>query len=188
MTKRPADFTAQIQAEAERKRLRAEQRRKAEQEHQRKTTRMVNRQAAAYGKVVWAVAATSFDIDQIAGILLTAIQTAKADPQMPEVWRKEGHTFFRSSANSVPGNGASNAGGQPQPDNTQPAGGQPTDHQPTRDDDDANKPANGRRQHGPNTDAPASSTQPPRHPAAGTEDLLEGIAPPRSGQRPPTQE
>ena len=96
MARRPADYTAQLQADNERRKQRDDQRRKDDERRRR----IDERQVKAFGTVVMAVAAMIFDIDALAGVLLDSLERLKVDPTLMEVWRAKGRIFFRGPSHT----------------------------------------------------------------------------------------
>ncbi len=113
MVRRPADYTAQLQADQERRRQQEEQRRKSDERRKR----IQDRQSKAYGTAIIEVAGMRFDVDQVAGLVAEQLERADADPKLMEVWRQRGQAFFQKPANSKgragPASGDSPAGEQP---------------------------------------------------------------------------
>ena len=89
MAKRPTDYTAALQADE------TEQR---ERDKQRQALR--EQQASAYGAVVLTVAGIRLDVDQLAAVLINALDAADADPKLEEVWRQQGGAYFRRPPNT----------------------------------------------------------------------------------------
>ena len=183
MAKRPADLTAQIQAnvasrrqDAEHRRKQAEQRRKHDAKREKKTKSLTDRQAKAFGDLVIATVGVRFDVDKLAGLLLQAAESADADRQIEEVWRQRGRDFFQSPANGD---------GRPDAAMHQSIEDQPAGRQPARDHAPASQRGTGGNGGG-NGDVPAAAPagQPGRDPEPGTPDLLGGLAPARPGPHP----
>jgi DNA-binding protein H-NS len=53
------------------------------------------RRVAQFGELVTATGADMLDAETLAGVLLEAVERAKADPSAKEVWRRKGDGFFR---------------------------------------------------------------------------------------------
>jgi len=96
MARRPADYTAQMQAAEERRRLQEEKQREEQQREQR----LKARQAANYGTVVLDIMGPRMTIDGLAGLLLDCRERAKADPQLETEWAARGKAYFRPAADT----------------------------------------------------------------------------------------
>lgn len=107
MARRPADYSAQLQADQERRRQQEEQRRKSDERRKR----IQDRQSRAYGTALIEVAGgPRFDVDQVAGLVAEQLERADADPKLMEVWRQRGRSFFRGPAGEQPAAGRGAAG------------------------------------------------------------------------------
>jgi cell division protein FtsN len=91
MAKRPTDYTAQMQATEERRRLQeAKQREEAERERD-----LRERQAKSYGEVVLEVFERGMTIDALAGLLLDSRERLRANPELETEWTTRGEAYFR---------------------------------------------------------------------------------------------
>lgn len=161
MARRPADYSAQLQADQERRRHRDEQRRRDDERRKK----IADRQARAFGTVVLEVAATRLNIDQLAGLILEALERADADRTLMEVWQARGRGFFRLPPAS---NGHAATADQPaEPTSAEPPG------------DAAGSP--------PGDTASAPAPEPRRDAPPRTDDLLDGLATHRSGAHSPAE-
>jgi hypothetical protein len=165
MAKRPADHTARIDAAEQRRRKHAEQRRELDQQRKR----AMERQATAYGNVVLAAVSTTFDIDQLAGILLEARDKAAGNPQLAEDWRRRGQAFFPQQSEP-----------RPSDPGTQPAD-PPADRQPAPDKPKARR--GGNTGNGGAATAAPPPARPDRETPQDADDLLGSLAPNRAGNR-----
>ncbi len=148
MARRPADYTAQLEADNERRKQRDDQRRKDDERRKR----IDDRQVKAFGTVVMTVAAMTFDIDALADVLLDSRERLHADPKLMEGWREKGRTFFRGPADSE--------GGSVEPMADEPAA----------------KSAKPKRGNGSHDGAAAARPEPGREAATRDQDLLGGLA------------
>jgi hypothetical protein len=171
VARRPADYTTKLQAEAELKQKRLEQRRKDDERRKR----IAARQANAYGTVVIETTDMCFDIDQLAGILCEARKRVEAEPALAEGWRQQGREFFRGPPNDNDTTEQAD-GSPPEADHADPAAVRPEIRPETQPDRDANGAEHPR--------TTASRSRPAREPAPGTADLLGGIATDRTGASP----
>jgi hypothetical protein len=48
-----------------------------------------------FGELVTATSGDALDLETLAGVLLDAVERAKADPSAKEVWQQRGQSFFR---------------------------------------------------------------------------------------------
>ena len=150
MARRPTDYTAQLEADNERRKQRIDQRRKEDERRRR----IDDRQVKAFGSVVMAAAAMTFDIDALAGVLLDSLARLHTDPTLMEGWREKGRTFFRDPADDEGG----------------PA--EPVAHAPAPKP----KPARRKRGNGSHDGVAVARPEPGREVALGTPDLLGGLA------------
>ena len=95
MARRPADYTAQMQAAEERRRLQEEKQR----EEQQREHLLLERQASSYGQVVLDIMGARTTIDALAGLLLESRERAKANPQLGAEWAARGFAYFRPAGN-----------------------------------------------------------------------------------------
>lgn len=165
MVRRPTDYTAQMQATEERRRLQeAKQREEAQRERN-----LLDRQAKSYGEVVREIFPRGITIDTLAGLLLDSRERLHSNAELAAEWAARGTDYFR------PSNGKS----------TQPAG-------PERATGNADV-GNGQSQNGqagdghPPARAPALSSRARAPAPPGTPDLLGGLAPDRPGQSAPAE-
>ncbi len=91
MAKRPTDYTAQMQATEERRRL---QETKQREEAQRERD-LRDRQAKSYGEVVREIFARGITIDALAGLLLDGRERLQSNPSLEAEWATRGAEFFR---------------------------------------------------------------------------------------------
>ena len=111
MARRPIDYTAQMQATEERRRLQeAKQREEAQRERD-----LLDRQAQSYGEVVGEIFGRRMTIDGLAGLLLDSRGRLHANPQLEAEWAARGADYFRPTnvkPKQLPGSeGASGNGG-----------------------------------------------------------------------------
>src|SRR4051794_2474482 len=66
------------------------------------------RRVSQFGELVTATGADALDPETLAGVLLEAVERAKADPSVKEAWRRKGDGFFRREHRAKP-NGAGDA-------------------------------------------------------------------------------
>jgi hypothetical protein len=91
MARRPIDYTAQMQATEERRRLQeAKQREEAQRERD-----LLDRQAQSYGEVVREIFGRRMTIDALAGLLLDSRERLHANPQLEAEWAARGADYFR---------------------------------------------------------------------------------------------
>ena len=103
MARRPIDYTAQMQATDERRRLQeAKQREEAQRERD-----LLDRQAQSYGEVVGEIFGRRMTIDGLAGLLLDSRGRLHANPQLEAEWAARGADYFRP-ANAKPKQPAGN--------------------------------------------------------------------------------
>src|SRR3954466_12771242 len=50
---------------------------------------------AQFGELVTATGADALDAETLTGVLLDAVERAKADPSTKEAWQRKGDSFFR---------------------------------------------------------------------------------------------
>ena len=116
MARRPADYTAQMQATEERRRQQQEKQRREQQREQR----LRQRQATNYGLVVLDILGARTTIDALAGLLLDSRDRAKTHPRLETEWAARGADYFRPAGDehkrSTRPNGATGNG-----DSTPPA-------------------------------------------------------------------
>ena len=94
MARRPIDYTAQMQATEERRRLQeAKQREEAERERE-----LLDRQARSYGELVIAFFGRSLPIDALAGLLDNYRERLAANPQLKQEWATRGAAYFQPAA------------------------------------------------------------------------------------------
>lgn len=161
MAKRPTDYTAQMQATEERRRL---QETKQREEAQRERD-LRDRQAKSYGEVVREIFARGITIDTLAGLLLDSRERLQDNPGLEAEWAARGADYFRpASAQRKP------------PARTNWA--IPNGYSGNGDAQHEDAPAG----------APALSLRARTSAAPGTPDLLGGIAPDRSGQSSPAED
>ena len=90
---------------------------------QDKARELKARQKTQLGELVIATGADSLSAEELAGLLLMALEHAAA-PQTREGWRRRGETFFQRGSSATSGNGARPASHTPpprlHPDRTQP--------------------------------------------------------------------
>ncbi len=171
MARRPIDYTAQMQATEERRRLQeAKQREEAQRERD-----LLDRQAQSYGEVVREIFGRRMTIDALAGLLLDSRERLHANPQLEAEWAARGADYFRPATTQrkqpagnkgAAGNGNAQHGHAPNGESR--AGGSGNGHTP------AGPPA-----------LPASRPRPAAPP--GTPDLLGGLAPDQPSQGAPAE-
>ena len=66
------------------------------------------RRVTQFGELVTATGADTLDAETLAGVLLEAVERAKADPSAKEAWQRKGDSFFRREHRAKP-NGAGHA-------------------------------------------------------------------------------
>ena len=166
MARRPIDYTAQMQATEERRRLQeAKQREEAQRERD-----LLDRQAQSYGEVVREIFGRRMTIDALAGLLLDSRERLHANPQLEAEWAARGADYFRPATAQ----------------RKQPAGKKVATGNGDAEHGNAQ---NGESRNG-HSPAGAPALQPPRpRPAAppGTPDLLGGLAPDQPGQSTPEE-
>ncbi len=171
MARRPIDYTAQMQATEERRRLQeAKQREEAQRERD-----LLDRQAQSYGEVVREIFGRRMTIDALAGILLDSRERLHANPQLEAEWAARGADYFRPAtakrkqpAGNKRATGNGNAEHGHAPNGESRAGGSGNGHTPAG--------------------APALPTSRPRAAAPpGTPDLLGGLAPDQPSQSTPEE-
>ena len=91
---------------------------------QDKARELKARQKTQLGELVIATGADSLSAEELAGLLLMALEQAGSAPQTREGWRRRGEAFFQRGNGATNGNGARSAGHTPpprlHPDGTQP--------------------------------------------------------------------
>ncbi len=93
MARRPIDYTAQMQAAEERRRLQeTKQREEVERERE-----LLDRQAKSYGELVIAFFGRSLTIDHLAGLLDNERERLAANPQLKQEWAARGAAYFRAA-------------------------------------------------------------------------------------------
>ena len=114
MARRPIDYTAQMLAAEERRRLQEEKQR----EEAQKLQQLRQRLAISYGQVVLEILGDRTTIDELAGRLLDTKDRTTANPGLTTEWAARGEKFFRPAGNGqrkqpAGSNGTSGNGGQP---------------------------------------------------------------------------
>lgn len=96
---------------------------------QDKQKQLKARRTVQLGEIVAATGADTLDPETLAGVLLEAIERAKADVSAKEAWQRKGEAFFRRErrARRAEANGAGNADPGVGPDlgSAAPSDGQP---------------------------------------------------------------
>ncbi len=161
MAKRPIDYTAQMQATEERRRLQeAKQREEAQRERD-----LRDRQAKSYGEVVREIFADGITIDALAGLLLDSRERLQGNSELEAEWAARGADYFRPA----------NAQRKPA---ARTNGATPNGYS-----------GNGHAQHGhAPAGAPALPLRARTSASPGTPDLLGGIAQDQSGQSAPAED
>jgi hypothetical protein len=84
------------------------------------------------GELVSATGADALDVETLAGVLIDAVESAAADPDQKEAWRRRGDGFFRQGAKQQrgtrPGRSGKRSGlgaSPPASDPARPADGNP---------------------------------------------------------------
>ncbi len=187
MARRPIDYTAQMQATEERRRLQeAKQREEAERERD-----LLDRQAKSYGELVIAVFGRSLTIDHLAGLLDHDRERLAANPQLKQEWAARGAAYFQPAATRGRRGAKSEGATGKEGKGTGTDNGHQAGHNGHRDVSNGD-PSNGggwdeRNGHAA-ADAPALPAS--RHGAAatpGTPDLLNGLAAYQPGQGTPAE-
>ncbi len=86
------------------------------------------RRVTQFGELVTATGADTLDAETLAGVLLEAVERAKADPSAKEAWRRSGEDFFRrdrtkpNGAGHAPARAASDHNGTAPDHSGAPAG------------------------------------------------------------------
>jgi cell division protein FtsN len=162
MARRPTDYTAQMQATEERRRLQEEKQR---EEAQRERD-LRDRQAKSYGEVVREIFPRGITIDVLAGLLLDSREHLQSKPKLEAEWSARGADYFRpaiAKPKQLPG--SEGATGNGDAGNSQSQNGHAGDgHAPTG--------------------APALPSRARTPAAPGTPDLLGSLAPDQPGQSP----
>ncbi len=166
MARRPIDYTAQMQATEERRRLQeAKQREEAQRERD-----LLDRQAQSYGEVVREIFGRRMTIDALAGLLLDSRERLHANSQLEAEWAASGADYFRpaTTQRKQPAGNKRATGNGNAPNGESWAGGSGNGHSPAG--------------------APALPASRPRAAAPpGTPDLLGGLAPDQPGQSTPEE-
>jgi hypothetical protein len=91
---------------------------------QDKARELKARQKTQLGELVIATGADSLSAEELAGLLLVALEQAGTAPQTREGWRRRGEAFFQRGSGAAGGNGARPTGHTAPPrlhtDGTQP--------------------------------------------------------------------
>jgi hypothetical protein len=95
MKRRPIDYTAQMQATEERRRLQEQKQRDEAQREQK----LRERQASSYGQAVLEFFGPRMTIDGLAGLLLDCRERVQANAQLETEWAARGKAYFQPAGN-----------------------------------------------------------------------------------------
>jgi len=186
MARRPIDYTAQMQATEERRRLqKAKQREEAERERD-----LLDRQAKSYGELVIAFFGRSLTIDDLAGLLDNDRERLAANPQLKQEWAARGAAYFQPAATRGRRGATSEGATGKEGTGTGTGNGHQAGHAGHGDVSNGEPSTRGGNDQNGHPAADAPTLPASRHGATaapGTPDLLNGLAAYQPGQSAATE-